>query len=68
MSNRIPYKITDIDALQAAYPEVVKEETVPATIVKTPNKELLYKIVKLNHSLERTIPGVEIAAPPSSAT
>lgn len=60
MAKRIAFRITDIDALQAAYPEVVTEETVPATTVKIPNKELIYKIVKLNSGLNRPTPGVKI--------
>lgn len=65
MAKRIPYKITDIAALQAAYPEVVTDRHVVEKVV---DKEKLYQVIKLNHSLERKIDGVEIDAPPQSSS
>jgi hypothetical protein len=61
MSKRIPYHITSIDALQAAFPELVTEKTV-TTVIKEVNRELLYKIVKVNHELDREVAGVVIGA------
>lgn len=59
MSKRIPYRITDLEALQKAYPEIVREETIVRKVV---DKEKLYKIVKLSAELVRAVEGVEIGA------
>lgn len=67
MSKRIPYKITDINALEQAFPELIAPEVI---VKKNIDKHRLYKLVKTMHSIGRSIPGVEIdfaaALPPQS--
>lgn len=61
MAKRVPYEITDEPALRAAYPELFKDEQVVVTKT-TIDKETLYKMVKLNKVLGRSIPGIKINA------
>lgn len=65
MSKKAPYDVTDVDALQAAYPQLVKD--VP-TIVKEINHAKLYAIVKAKIVLEEALPpGVVLRQKKSAA-
>jgi hypothetical protein len=57
---KISYKITDMDALQAAFPQMISERTVVQKVV---NKKLLYKVLKLNKELGINTPGVTLEEP-----
>lgn len=53
MTKKAPYDVTDVDALQAAFPQLVTEKTV---IVKEINHAKLYAIVKAKIVLEEPLP------------
>lgn len=73
---KLPYEITNIDALQAARPELVSEESVNRVVtikgqiisnesthrkfVAKSEQSLLYQLVKLNHRLNVETPGITI--------
>lgn len=48
--------ITDIDALKAAYPQIVEEKTI---VTQIPNRKLLRPIVNALHAIGQSVPGVE---------
>lgn len=74
MAKKLPYEVTDIDALEKAYPELVSvTETTCKTTVKGEivsdkttsikmihDKEKLYRLVKLNHEIGRETAGVTV--------
>lgn len=64
MAKRITYKITDPAAFQTAYPELVKDEQI---VVKKYDKKRIRKLVNLNWTLEREVPGMQIIAPNTPA-
>lgn len=55
MSKLVPYQIVDAAALKEAYPEVYTPEVITRDV---PNRELIYKVVKMNFELGRPTPGV----------
>lgn len=57
MSKKLPYKITDIEALKVAYPQIVTEHHV---VLHDVDKALLYQIVKVNYALKIETPGVSL--------
>lgn len=54
---KIRFALADLEVLQAAYPELVTEETVVHKVV---DKKRLYKVIKLNNELGRPTPGITI--------
>lgn len=81
---KLPYEITDIDALQASRPELISEETVHRVVtikgqvisdtnttrkfVSKTELPLLYQLVKLNHKLNVETPGITIGKPETVPT
>jgi len=52
---KLTIRITDPDALKAAYPQIMEERTV---VIKTPNKKLLRPIVNALYAIGQQVPGV----------
>lgn len=64
MAKNIKYKVTDLDALKAAYPELIKSETVVREVV---DHKKLYALVKANNGIGRPVEGVTILTGEASA-
>ena len=54
--HKLTIKVVDIEALKAAYPQVVTEQTV---VTQIPNRKLLRPIVNALHAIGQSVPGVE---------
>ncbi len=59
MAKQLSVKVTDIEALKTAYPELVTEKTIVQQVI---NKAALYQIAKALHPIKKTIPGVSITS------
>lgn len=57
MAKNIKYKVTDLDALKKAYPELVTQEQVTREVV---NHKKLYALVKANTGIGRGVEGVTL--------
>lgn len=64
MAKKVLFDVTDEAELKAAYPELFKEEVV---IKNYRDKEMTYKIVKMNKDLGRPTPGVTMRTDASLA-
>lgn len=81
MAKKLKFEITNIDALEREFPELVAvTETTCKTTVKGEvvadkttsikvihDKDKLYRLVKLNHEMGRLTTGVEVIETPKTA-